>query len=123
MLLTYLPIFILLCLALLFPLASILVTSSLGPKVYHKSKLEPYECGVPAVGSSRKGFAVRFYKIAILFLLFDVEAALLFPWAVMFKDKLPSWGSLFLLGEFAVFLVILMGGYVYAWKRGALEWE
>ena len=123
MLLTYLPILILLSLALLFPLGSIFVTSALGPKIFHKPKSEPYECGVPAVGSPRKGFAVHFYKIAILFLLFDVEAALLFPWAVMFRHKLETWGAVYLIGELAVFLVILMGGYLYAVKRGALEWE
>ena len=119
----YLPIFILLCLALLFPLGSIVVTSRLGPRVKHAPKLEPYECGVPPVDSPKKGFSVHFYRIAILFLLFDVEAALLFPWAVLFKEKLPEWGFAFLMGEFALFMLILMGGYVYAWKKGALEWD
>ena len=120
---TYLPIFVLLVMAVVTPAAITVLTMVLGPKARSKVKGQAYECGVEAVGSARRPFAVHFYKIAILFLLFDVEAALLFPWAVLLKSKLPEWGSLFMVGELALFLVTLVAGYVYAWKRGALEWE
>ncbi|MCC7459854.1 MAG: NADH-quinone oxidoreductase subunit A [Proteobacteria bacterium] len=121
---TYLPVLILFCVALILPTSMVISSHLLGPKnPGNKTKFEAYECGVPAVGNAREGMAIKFYKIAILFLLFDVEAALLFPWAVIFKDKLPSWGPTFLIVEFMFFLVILLGGFFYAWKRKALDWE
>ncbi len=120
---SYLPVLILLAVAILLPAGMVISSQILGPKLKGGSKGEPYECGVPAVGSPREGFAIKFYKIAILFLLFDVEAALLFPWAVIFRDRLPTWGISFLVIEFMVFLMILLGGFFYAWKRDALEWE
>jgi NADH-quinone oxidoreductase subunit A len=121
---SYLPVLILFCVALILPTSMVVSSHLLGPKnPGNKTKFEPYECGVPAVGSPREGLSVKFYKIAILFLLFDVEAALLFPWAVIFKDKLPTWGPTFLIIEFMFFLIILLGGFFYAWKRKALDWE
>lgn len=101
-----------------------LITSSVfGPKVRTFAKGEAYECGVPAIGEPRKGFNVHFYKIAILFLLFDVEAALLLPWAVSFKALLPEFGVTFLVVEWVLFLGVLIAGYMFAWRKGALEWE
>ena len=120
---SYLPVLILVVVAILVPTGMIISSQILGPKLKGGSKGEPYECGVPAVGSPREGFAIKFYKIAILFLLFDVEAALLFPWAVIFKERLSTWGPTFLVLEFIFFLIILLGGFCYAWKRKALEWE
>jgi NADH-quinone oxidoreductase subunit A len=120
---SYLPVLILLGVAIAMPTGMVISSHLLGPKLRGKVKDEPYECGVPAVGSPREGFAIKFHKIAIFFLLLDVEAALLFPWAVIFKDKLPTWGPTFLIMEFFFFLIILLGGFFYAWKRGALEWE
>jgi NADH-quinone oxidoreductase subunit A len=82
----------------------------------------PYECGMrpfERVGSHH--FSIHFYLVAMLFILFDIEAAFLFPWAVTFGDLSAS--RLFVLGEMAVFLGILIIGFVYLWKRGALEWE
>ncbi|MCB0327871.1 MAG: NADH-quinone oxidoreductase subunit A [Bdellovibrionales bacterium] len=120
---TYLPVLLLLAVATLVPLSMVVVSRLFGPKVFDATKMDAYECGVPAVGEARGSFPVKFHKIAIFFLLLDVEAALLFPWAVIFKDKIGTWGSSFLMFEFIIFLLILLIGYFYAWKRGALEWE
>ena len=120
---SYIPVLVLFVVALILPTSMVVSSHLLGPKVKGKTKFEPYECGVPAIGNPREGMAIKFHKIAILFLLFDVEAALLFPWAVIFKDKLPAWGPTFLVVEFLFFLIILLGGFFYAWKRNALDWE
>jgi NADH-quinone oxidoreductase subunit A len=120
---SYLPVLMLLGVAVAFPLGLLFVSSFLGPRVETPVKSEAYECGVPPVGSSRDRFPVKFYKLAILFLLFDVEAALLFPWAILFRSKVRSWGAPFLLAELGLFLGVLLAGYAFAWKRGGLEWD
>jgi NADH-quinone oxidoreductase subunit A len=82
----------------------------------------PYECGMPPIDRiAAHRFSVHFYLVAMLFILFDIEAAFLFPWAVTFREFAAS--RLFVLGEMAVFLGILILGFLYLWKRGALEWE
>jgi NADH-quinone oxidoreductase subunit A len=81
-------------------------------------KLSPYECGMPPVGTARDRFSIKFYIIAMLFILFDIEAVFLYPWAVEFR-KLGMFGFV----EMGVFIAILLVGYVYVWKKGALEWE
>ncbi|MFH1017312.1 MAG: NADH-quinone oxidoreductase subunit A [Pseudomonadota bacterium] len=123
MILSYLPVLMLLGVAVAFPVGLLWLSSMLGPKVRSNVKSEAYECGVPPVGSTRERIPVKFYKLAILFLIFDVEAALLFPWAVLFRSKLPEWGAPFLLAELGVFLAVLLVGYVFAWSRGGLEWD
>ena len=82
-----------------------------------KVKLEPYECGVPTAGEPRQRYSVRYYVIAVLFVVFDVETVFLFPWAVKYKAL-----GLFGFVEMVVFLAILVVGYLYAWRKGALEW-
>jgi NADH-quinone oxidoreductase subunit A len=119
----YLPVLLALALAVIFPLGLLAATSLLGPRVRLDTKGRPYECGVPPVGSARDRVPVKFYRLAILFLIFDLEAALLFPWAVLFRPMLPEWGLAFLLGELLLFLGILGVGYAYAWRKGALEWD
>ncbi len=96
----------------------ILMTTYLGPKKPSEEKGKAFECGSPASGPARSRFPVKFYVVAILFIIFDIEVAFLYPWAVMFRD-------LGLLGFFEMlfFVLILLFGLVYAWKRGALEWE
>ena len=123
MLLSYLPILILLGLAVIVPIGMIVATSLIGPRVSHKVKQAPYECGIPAVGSVRERFPVKFYRIGLLFLVFDVEAAFLFPWAVLFRPKISEWGATFLVFELLIFLLVLFVGYVFAWKKGVLEWD
>jgi NADH-quinone oxidoreductase subunit A len=89
-----------------------------------RSKLDgtPYECGMPPVDRMvRKRFSVKFYLVAMLFILFDIEAAFMIPWAVTFREF--STARFFVLGEMLVFLGILVAGFAYVWKRGALEWE
>src|SRR5947208_16880518 len=113
----YIPIFIFLVIAILFPVATIIVAKLIRPSAPFAAKLEPYECGITAASDSRGRYTVRFYIIAILFVIFDVETIFLFPWAVRYHNM--GW---FGVAEVAVFLVILAVGYVWAYKKGALEW-
>ncbi|UCV14356.1 NADH-quinone oxidoreductase subunit A [Quatrionicoccus australiensis] len=96
----------------------------LAPSRPDPEKLSPYECGFEAFEDARMKFDVRYYLIAILFILFDLEIAFLFPWATIFKDIVAT-ESIKLFGfiEMLVFVAILVVGYVYAWAKGALEWE
>jgi NADH-quinone oxidoreductase subunit A len=96
----------------------------LAPSRPDPEKLSPYECGFEAFEDARMKFDVRFYLIAILFILFDLEIAFLFPWAAIFKDIVATESiKLFGFVEMLVFVAILVIGYVYAWAKGALEWE
>jgi len=103
--------------ALGFPIAPIVVAAIIGPKRPNKIKQETYECGIETVGETWVQFKVQYYIYALVFLIFDVEAVFLFPWAAAF-DQLP----LFAVVEGIIFIVILIGGLVYAWRRGILEW-
>ncbi len=96
----------------------------LAPSRPDPEKLSPYECGFEAFEDARMKFDVRYYLIAILFILFDLEIAFLFPWATIFKDIVAA-ESIKLFGfiEMLVFVAVLVIGYVYAWAKGALEWE
>ena len=121
-LLQYLPILILLVIALgissLFVFLPMGVARLTGTYKPDAEKLSEYECGFPAFEDPRSQFDVRFYLIAILFIVFDLEAAFLFPWAVSLDvTKWPGWVTMI------VFLFELIVGYAYAWKKGALEWE
>ena len=113
----YLPIFIFLVIAILFPVVAIVAAKLVRPSAPFVTKLEAYECGIKAASDSRGRYTVRFYIIAILFVIFDVETIFLFPWAVRYKSL--GW---FGVTEVAVFLAILIVGYVWAYKKGALEW-
>ena len=113
----YAPVLIFLLVAALFPAVTLMVAALVRPSNFNKVKVEAYECGVPAVGEARGRYSVRFYIIAVLFVVFDVETIFLFPWAVKYKML----GTLGFVTMF-VFLGILLIGYAYAWKKGALEW-
>lgn len=113
----YLPIFVFMIAALAFPVVTILAAKLIRPSSPSAVKLEAYECGIKAVGGSRGRYTVRFYIIAILFVIFDVETIFLFPWAVRYRAL--GW---FGVAEVTVFLAILVVGYVWAYKKGALEW-
>ena len=113
----YLPIFLFLAIALLFPTVTIIAAKLIRPSAPSLTKLEAYECGIKAASDSRGRYTVRFYIIAILFVIFDVETIFLFPWAVKFK----AFGLLGLV-EMLIFLAILIAGYIWVWKKGALEW-
>jgi NADH-quinone oxidoreductase subunit A len=96
----------------------------LAPSRPDPEKLSPYECGFEAFEDARMKFDVRYYLIAILFILFDLEIAFLFPWATIFKDIVATESiKLFGFVEMLIFVTVLVVGYVYAWAKGALEWE
>ena len=87
------------------------------------SKLSPYESGVPMLDTNRKRVNVRFYQIAMLFILFDIEAAFLYPWAVIYRGATYGNAGMFLFGEMLVFIVLLGVGYVYVWKKKTFDWK
>ena len=114
----YLPILYFAVLGGVLPAAIVVIMSLFRPKRPTATKLEPYECGIAAPTEAYDHrFSVRYYLIAVLFVVFDVETVFLFPWALL-QHKLRVFG----LVEMAVFLVILVIGYLYAWRRGALTW-
>jgi len=114
---SYIPIFIFLVGAILFPIVAIIAAKLIRPSSPFLTKLEAYECGIKAASDSRGRYTVRFYIIAILFVIFDVETIFLFPWAVRYREF--GW---FGVAEVLVFLAILVVGYIWAYKKGALEW-
>lgn len=114
----YFPILILVFLATCFALATILMSSMVGPKRPDPQKLSPYECGIIPVGTARERFSVKFYLVAMLFIIFDIEVIFLYPWAVVFGQL-----KLFGLIEMGIFILVLCIGLCYAWMKGGLEWD
>jgi NADH-quinone oxidoreductase subunit A len=100
-----------------FAVFTLVFTSLIHPSKYNKVKLEPYECGIEPTTDARDRYSIRYYLVAMLFVIFDVETVFMFPWAVIF-DQLLWFGFI----EMLVFIFILVVGYFYAWKKGALEW-
>ena len=118
----FVPVLIMLVFAILFGAANLVLSFVLGKKgETNPVKEAAYECGMPPITDAHQRFSVKFYLVAVLFILFDIEAAFLIPWAVTFRDFAAN--RLFVLGEMGVFLGILVLGFVYLWKRGALEWD
>jgi NADH-quinone oxidoreductase subunit A len=113
----YVPIFILLIVAAAVPVVTLAIAKIVRPRKPGKEKLMPYECGITPESDARGRYTVRFYIVAILFVVFDVETIFLFPWAVQYRAL-----HLFGLVEMLVFLGILIVGYIWIWKKGALEW-
>lgn len=111
----YIAIF--LVLAPVFPIAALLIPRLIAPRKPNPIKLQTYECGMETVGESWVQFKVQYYIFALAFLIFDVETIFLYPWAVAF-DQLP----LFAVFEGALFVLILVAGLIYAWRKGALKW-
>lgn len=118
MLNNYLPILIFIIIALIFGVLPLALGALLSPHKPDKEKLSAYECGFAAFSDARMPFDVRFYLVAILFIIFDLETAFLFPWAVALRHI-----GLFGLYSMFLFLAILVVGFIYEWKKGALEWE
>lgn len=114
----YLPILIFLAVATAIGCILLALGTLLGPKRATSEKASPYECGFEAFEDARVKFDVRYYLMAILFIVFDLEIAFMFPWAVVFKSL-----GLFGLIEMGIFIVLLLVGFAYVWKKGALEWE
>jgi NADH-quinone oxidoreductase subunit A len=118
MLSNYLPILIFIIVGLLVGAALISIGSLLGPKRPDSAKQSPYECGFEAFEDARMKFDVRYFLVAILFIIFDLEIAFLFPWAVVL-DEIGLFGYLAMM----IFLGVLVVGFIYEWKKGALEWQ
>ncbi len=121
-LLNYLPIVIFLGIAAALGILFIVLGGLLGPKAPDAEKLSSYECGFNAFDDARMKFDVRFYLVTLLFIVFDLEVALLFPWAVTLM-KMPHAGQVEAFSAAVFFLVDVTIGYIYVWKKGALEWE
>jgi len=114
----YFPILLLLAVATAIGLILLTIGTVLGPRRPSVGKNDPYECGFGAFEDARSKFDVRYYLIAILFIVFDLEIAFMFPWAVVFRSL-----GLYGLIEMAIFITLLLVGFAYVWKKGALEWE
>ena len=117
MLEAYIPILLFVLVAIGFAIFTLLLSGLLHPERYNKVKLEPYERGIEPETDARDRYSIRFYLVAMLFVIFDVETVFMFPWAVM-MDELALFGLI----EMIVFLFILVVGYLYAWRKGALDW-
>jgi NADH-quinone oxidoreductase subunit A len=114
----YLPVVVQLALALGFVVVTMLVTHSIGPKIKGKVKDEQWECGIESVGDARAPISVKYFLVAILFVLFDVEIIFMYPWAVNFKEL--GWVGFI---EMIIFMGILLGGFYYIIRKGVLNWD
>jgi NADH-quinone oxidoreductase subunit A len=114
----WLSILLMVLLGVAFAVGSVLLSRLFGPRNPTPEKLAPYECGMPAVGDARERQSVKFYLVAMIFLLFDIEVAFLSPWAMALRDL--RWTGFF---QIAVFFAVLLAGYVYVWRKGALDWD
>jgi NADH-quinone oxidoreductase subunit A len=113
----YFPILLFILIAVGFAIFTLVLARLVSSERYNKVKLDPYECGIEPETDARDRYSVRYYLVAMLFVIFDVETVFMFPWAVI-MDELALFGLI----EMLVFLFILVVGYVYAWRKGALEW-
>jgi NADH-quinone oxidoreductase subunit A len=113
----YIPILLLILVALAIPIGALTVGRLLRRSVFDQAKLLPYECGVDPINDARSRLSIKYYTVAMLFLIFDVETIFLFPWAIIY-DELAIFGLI----EILIFMALLVVGYFYAWKRGALDW-
>jgi NADH-quinone oxidoreductase subunit A len=125
----WIPILIMIVLGAGFGAVNILLASLVGPKKPTPEKLAPYECGMPPVGDARERHPVKFYLVAMIFLLFDIEVAFLYPWAMALRDVADDTGAVVSEGlgwvgfiQILVFFAILLAGYVYVWRKGVLDW-
>ncbi|HUE80977.1 MAG TPA: NADH-quinone oxidoreductase subunit A [Pyrinomonadaceae bacterium] len=121
----YLPILLMFIVAAGFAVGNILLSQLVGQRKRTRTKLMPYECGMDPVGSARERFSVKFYLIAMIFIIFDIEVIFLIPWAVVFKTLAsPGYdlGTLVYV-EMMVFVALLFAGYIYVLKKGALDWN
>jgi NADH-quinone oxidoreductase subunit A len=117
----YIPVLIMMAVGLLIGTVIVTLSQLLGPRIASRFKDAPFECGVPPLNDAKQRFSVRFYLVAILFLLFDVEAIFFFPFALIYREFLGF--NHFILIEMGVFVFILLIGYFYVLRKGALDWE
>jgi NADH-quinone oxidoreductase subunit A len=114
------PVLVQVALAAVIAAALVALSYLLGKRVKNKVKDQPYECGMTPVGDARERFSVKFYLVAMLFILFDIEAIFLYPWAVIYKT---FDGKLFAFGEMFLFIVLIVAGFFFVWKKGVLDWS
>ena len=114
----WLSIVLMIVLGLVFAVPSVVLSNFLGPKKPTPEKLAPYECGMPPVGDAHERMSVKFYLVAMIFLLFDIEVAFLYPWALALRSL--GWSGYL---QVVLFTGVLCAGYVYVWKKGALDWS
>ena len=119
---SYIPILLMLIIAVALGAIMLSLNWVLGRHRRNPSKLSPYESGVPLLDENRKRINVRFYQIAMLFILFDIEAAFLYPWAVIYRDVARGPSAWFVFTEMLIFILLLGVGYVYVWKKKAFDW-
>jgi NADH-quinone oxidoreductase subunit A len=123
MLAPYIPIAVIAILAVVFGFFIVALGHLFGPRRTSARKSMPYESGMNPIGPGTRRVPVRFYLVAVLFILFDIEIIFIIPWAVVLKQFVQAKSGIFALIEMIVFIIILLVGLVYAWKKGALEWE
>lgn len=114
----YLPILVMVVVAFAFAAIALTFSAITGPRHPNPSKLAPYESGMPPFGSARRRISIKYYLTAVLFILFDIEIIFFYPWAVLFRQL--QWFGLI---EMGVFVIILLVGYVYIWRKGGFDWD
>jgi NADH-quinone oxidoreductase subunit A len=115
---SYFPVLVQTVLAVVVATVLVAMGVLLGKRVKNKVKDLPYECGITPVGSARERFSVKFYLVAMLFILFDIEAIFLYPWAVVYRQL-----KLFAFFEMLIFIALVLAGFFYIWKKGVLSWS
>jgi NADH-quinone oxidoreductase subunit A len=115
---TYFPVLVQIAIAVVVAAALVAISFLLGKHVKSRVKDTPYESGIAPTGSARERFTVKFYLVAIVFILFDIEAVFLYPWAVVYREL-----KLFGFGEMLVFVILILAGFFYIWRKGALDWS
>jgi len=118
----YLPILIMFIIAATLSGLILLLSTILGPKKPTKSKLSVYECGLTPVGNARERFSVKYYLVAILFIVFDIEVVFMYPWAINYKESLTQGHGLAMLIIMGIFFLVLTLGLLFEWRKGALDW-
>jgi NADH-quinone oxidoreductase subunit A len=123
MLAPYIPIAIIVIISIIFAFLIVIIGNLFGPRRKTLRKLMPYESGMTPIGPGTRRVPVHFYLVAVLFILFDIEIIFIIPWAVILRQFVAENFGIFALLEMAFFIIVLLVGLVYAWKKGALEWE
>lgn len=119
----YFPLLLLIVIGVIFAIIAIGLPSLLGPSRENKAKLETYESGIIPFANARRRFPVKYYLVAILFLLFDIEVVFTYPWAGVLRQLRDGWGVALALAPMGIFFIVLVVGLVYEWRKGALNWD
>jgi NADH-quinone oxidoreductase subunit A len=115
---TYFPVLVQIAIAVVVATALVAISYLIGKRVKDRVKDSPYECGMAPTGSARERFSVKFYLVGIVFILFDIEAVFLYPWAVVYREL-----KMFAFIEMLLFVILILAGFFYVWKKGALDWS